>query len=253
MNLGLENKVAVVTGAARGIGREIALALAKEKVNVVIPDLNLEGATKVTKEILALGVRALAFQTDITSPQSVADMVAGTMDEFGRIDILVNNACAPIRRIPFLELDLEHWDQVMKVNLYGTFNCCQAVAKAMKQNNQGVIVNISSFAAYLPAAGFAAYSCSKAGIELLSRTLTGELGEYGIRVIYIRPGVIETEITKQWHGGEVGERMMKPIAIKRFGEPREVGELIAFLSSDAGSYINGGPIPIDGGKYAVQL
>lgn len=253
MKLGLENKVAVVTGAARGIGKEIALALAREKVKVVIPDLNLEGATEVKEEILAMGVGAQAFKTDITNPQSVAEMVAGTMDEFGRIDILVNNACAPIRRIPFLELDMEHWDQVIKVNLYGTFNCCQAVAEAMKLNKGGTIINISSFAAYLPAAGFAAYSCSKGGIELLSRTLTGELGQYGIRVIYIRPGVIETEITKQWHEGEVGERMMKPIPIDRFGEPREVGELIAFLSSDAGSYINGGPIPIDGGKYAVQL
>lgn len=253
MDLGLEKKVAVVTGGARGIGKQIAMALAREKVNLVISDLDYEGADQVKQEILATGTGAQAFQTDITNPQSVSEMVKKALAEFGSIDILVNNACAPIRRVPFLELDLEHWREVMRVNLDGTFLCSQAVAKAMKQNPGGTIINISSFAAYMPAAGFAAYSTSKAGIELLSRTLTGELGQYGIRVISIRPGVIETEITERWHEGEVGERMMRPIAIKRFGEPREVGSLIAFLASEAAAYINGGPIPIDGGKYSVQL
>jgi 3-oxoacyl-[acyl-carrier protein] reductase len=179
-------------------------------------------------------------------------MIEEVIAEFGTIDVLINNACAPIRRTPFLEMDIEEWRQVFKVNLDGTFICSQVVAEVMKKNLKGKIINISSFAAYLPAVGFAAYSASKAGIELLSKTIAGELGQFGINVIFIRPGVIETEITKKWHEGEAGERMLKPIALKRFGDPKELADLVVFLASDKADYITGGPISIDGGKYVVQ-
>lgn len=252
MDLGLEGKVAIVTGSARGIGMKIALALAKEKVNIVIADFNYEGAKQLKEEILNMGTGAMAFDTDVTDIRVVANMVEEVMAEFGRIDVLVNNACAPIRRTPFLEIDIEEWREVLRVNLDGTFICSQAVAEVMKKNRKGKIINISSFAAYLPAAGFSAYSASKAGIELLSRTMAGELGEFGINVNFIRPGVIETEITKQWHQGEVGKEMLKPIALNRFGDPTEVGDLVVFLASDKANYISGVPISIDGGKYVVQ-
>ena len=252
MDFGLDGKVAIVTGAARGIGMQIALTLAKEKVNIIIADFDYEGAKKVEEKILSMGIGALAIETDITDTAIVAGMVEKVMAEFGRIDVLVNNACAPIRRTPFLEIDIKEWQEVIRVNLEGTFICSQAVATVMKKSRKGKIINISSFAAHLPAAGFSAYSASKAGIELLSRTMAGELGEFGINVNFIRPGVIETEITKQWHEGEVGEKMLKPIALKRFGDPSEVGCLVAFLASDKADYISGVPISIDGGKYAVQ-
>lgn len=252
MDLKLKDKVAIVTGSARGIGRQIAFALAKEKVCIVVDDINYEGAKKIEEDLLKMGTKAIAFGADVTDAPSVKKMVDKVMDDFGRIDVLVNNACAPIRRIPFIDMDLEEWRQVIRVNLDGTFICSQAVAEVMKKNRKGKIINISSFAAYLPASGFAAYSASKAGIELLTRTMAGELGEFGINVNCIRPGVIETEITKQWHQGEVGERMLKPIALKRFGDPEEVGTLVAFLASEKADYINGTPISIDGGKFVVQ-
>lgn len=252
MDLGLEGKVAIVTGSARGIGKEIALALAKEKAKIIIPDFNYEGAKKLKEEILNMGIEALAFNTDVTDAKAVNKMVEEVVDEYGSIDILVNNACAPIRRVSFLELDLEEWRQVLKVNLDGTFISSKAVSAVMKKKGKGKIINISSFAAYLPASGFAAYSASKAAIELLSKTMAGELGEFGINVNFIRPGVIETEITKEWHKGEVGERMIAPIALNRFGDPEEMGSLVAFLASDKSDYISGVPIAIDGGKCVVQ-
>jgi 3-oxoacyl-[acyl-carrier protein] reductase len=255
MELGLCGKVAIITGAGRGLGEAIALALAREKVSVVIDDINAVHAHHVKEKVIALGSRAMAFDVDITKPEDVERMVGDVEKEFGRLDILVNNAVAPnsFRRTLFMEMDLPEWANILNVNLTGTFICSKAVAKVMIKNRKGKIINISSFAANLPAAGFAAYSASKAGIEALSKTMAGELGQYGISVIYIRPGVIETEITKSFHQGEHGEWMLKPIPLRRFGKPSEIGDLVVFLASEAANYINGGPIPIDGGKFVIQF
>lgn len=255
MELGLCGKVAIITGAGRGLGEAIALALAREKVSVVIDDINAVHAHHVKEKVIALGSRAMAFDVDITKPKDVEHMVEDVEKEFGRLDILVNNAVAPnsFRRTLFMEMDLQEWANILNVNLTGTFICSKAVAKVMIKNRKGKIINISSFAANLPAAGFAAYSASKAGIEALSKTMAGELGKYGVSVIYIRPGVIETEITKPLHQGEHGEWMMKPIPLQRFGKPSEIGDLVVFLASEAANYINGGPIPIDGGKFVIQF
>lgn len=255
MELGLQGKVAIVTGAGRGIGEAIALALAREKVNVVIDDIDRASAERVKEEAVALGSRAMAFDGDITNPEDMERMVREVEKEFGQIDILVNNAVAPnsFRRTLFMETNLSDWNQILHVNLTGTFVCSRAVAKSMVSRRRGKIINISSFAANLPAAGFAAYSASKAGIEGLSKTMAGELGQYGISVLYIRPGVIETEITKSYHQGEHGKWMLKPIPLQRFGKPSDIGDLVVFLASEAASYINGGPIPIDGGKFVMQF
>jgi 3-oxoacyl-[acyl-carrier protein] reductase len=247
--------VAIITGAGRGIGEAIALALAKEKVNVVIDDINGISANQVKEKAIALGTRSMAFDADITKPEDVERMVGEVEKEFGRLDILVNNAVAPnsFRRTLFMEQDLMEWTNILNVNITGTFICSKAAAKVMIKNRKGKIINISSLAANLPAAGFAAYSTSKAGIEGLSKTMAGELGQYGISVIFIRPGVIETEITKSFHQGEHGEWMLKPIPLQRFGKPSEIGDLVVFLASEAANYINGGPIPIDGGKFIMQF
>ena len=255
MDLGLDGKVAIVTGAGRGLGEAIALALARERVNVVIDDINTVAANRVKEKAIALGSRSLAYDADITKAVDVERMVEEVEKEYGRLDILVNNAVAPnsFRRTLFMETDLSEWVQILNVNLTGTFICSKAVAKVMIKRRKGKIINMSSFAANLPAAGFAAYSASKAGIEALSKTMAGELGQYGISVIYIRPGVIETEITKSFHQGEHGEWMLKPIPLQRFGKPSEIGDLVVFLASEAANYINGGPIPIDGGKFVIQF
>jgi len=255
MELGLHDKVAIITGAGRGLGEAIALAFAREKVNVVIDDVNGAAANNVKEKVIALGSKAMAFDVDITKPKDVEAMVESVEKEFGRIDILVNNAVAPnsFRRVLFMETDLSEWTNILNVSLTGTFICSKAVAKVMIKNRKGKIINMSSIAANLPASGQAAYSTSKAGIEGLSKVMAGELGKYGINVIYIRPGVIETEITKPLHQGELGEKMLRPIALQRFGKPSEIGDLVVFLASEAANYINGGPIPIDGGKYIIQF
>ena len=255
MELGLHDKVAIITGAGRGLGEAIALAFARERVNVVIDDVNGAAANNVKEKVIALGSKAMAFDVDITKAKDVVAMVESVEKEFGRIDILVNNAVAPnsFRRVLFMETDLSEWTNILNVSLTGTFICSKAVAKVMIKNRKGKIINMSSIAANLPASGQAAYSTSKAGIEGLSKVMAGELGKYGINVIYIRPGVIETEITKPLHQGELGEKMLRPIALQRFGNPSEIGDLVVFLASEAANYINGGPIPIDGGKYIIQF
>lgn len=155
----------------------------------------------------------MAFQVDITQAPQVEEMLEKIDKQFGHIDILVNNACAPIRRVPFMEMELLEWTKVVQVNLTGTFICSQAAAKMMLKKKKGRIINISSFAANLPAAGFAAYSASKAGIEALSKTMAGELGKHGISTVFVRPGVMETEFTKPGHVGAVGEKMLSSIPL----------------------------------------
>lgn len=254
MELKLNGKVAIITGAGRGLGKAIALAFAREKVNVVVADINEMTANLVKEKIIALGSQAMAFHVDITQPTDVERMVEDVEKNFGRIDILVNNACAPnsFRKMPFMDMELSEWKNILHINLTGTFICSKAVAKVMAKNGKGKILNMSSIAASLPSAGSGAYATSKAGIEALSKTMAGELGKYGINVIYIRPGVIETEITKPLHQGGVGENMLRPIPLSRFGNPSEIGDLVVFLASETADYINGGPIPIDGGKYIIQ-
>lgn len=254
MELGLNGKVAIITGAGRGLGEAIALAMAREKMKVVIDDVNGAAAHQVKEKAIALGTQAMAFDVDITKPQDVEGMVKDVEAQFGRIDILVNNAVASnsFRKVLFMEMNLSDYTNILNVSLTGTFICSQAVAKVMVKNKKGKIINISSIAAKIPAAGQAAYSVSKAGIEALSKVMAGELGKFGISVIYIRPGVVETEFTKPLHQGAVGEKMLQPIALQRFGDPSEIGNLIVFLASEAANYITGGPIPIDGGKYIIQ-
>ncbi|MDX9821378.1 MAG: SDR family NAD(P)-dependent oxidoreductase [Syntrophales bacterium] len=253
MELKISGKVAVVTGGGRGHGEAMSMALAKEGVTVVVADLNGQSAQKVQGEIAARGGKGTAFQVDVTQADQVERMMEEAERQFGQIDILVNNACAPIRRVPFMELELSEWINVLQVNLTGTFICSRAAAKIMMKKRKGRIINISSFAANLPASGFAAYSASKAGIEALSKTVAGELGKHGISTIFVRPGVMETEFTKPQHQGAVGEKMLSSIPLGRFGTTDELANLIVFLVSDAASYINGGPIPIDGGKYVIQF
>jgi 3-oxoacyl-[acyl-carrier protein] reductase len=253
MDLQLTGKVVVVTGGGRGHGESMSIALADEGAQVVVLDINGENARDVQRRIEERGHTAVGHQIDITQMPRVAEVMRATKERFGRIDVLVNNACAAIRRVPFLDMDVSEWDQVIAVNLRGAFNCSQAATRIMKEQGQGRVINISSFAAGLPAAGFAAYSASKAGLEALSKILSGELGAFGVSAVYVRPGVVETEFTKPGHAGKVGEKMRSAIASGRFGETDELARLICFLASPLSSYINGGPVPIDGGKYVCQF
>lgn len=253
MDLELSGKVVVVTGAGRGHGESMALALAKEGAIVVAVDIDGENARSVEREITRQGGMCAGRQLDITQAERVVQVMHETRERFGHIDVLINNACAPIRRVAFLDMDAAEWDQVMAVNLRGAFNCSQVVGRIMKEQRFGRMINISSFAAHLPAAGFAAYAASKAGLEALSKTVAGELGPFGVTAVYVRPGVVETEFTKPNHAGAVGERMRAAIAMGRFGTTEELADIICFLASPVAAYINGGPVTIDGGKYVCQF
>jgi 3-oxoacyl-[acyl-carrier protein] reductase len=253
IELGISGKVALVTGGGSGHGATMSIALAREGAIVAVADIDGGSARKVFEQIAASGGTGAAYEADISQPDQVEAMMLDVERRFGGLDVLINNACAPIRRVPFMEMKLEEWTRVIEVNLTGTFICSQAAARIMVKKGRGRMINISSFAANLPAAGFAAYSASKAGIELLSRTVAGELGKDGITTVFVRPGVIETERTKPQHEGAVGEKMRAPIALNRFGSTEELASLIVFLASDSASYISGGPISIDGGKYAIQM
>ena len=206
MDLQLSGKVVVVTGGGRGHGESMSLALADEGAKVVVLDVNGENARNVQERIAQRGCTGVGHQVDITQMPRVEEVMRATKERFGRIDVLVNNACAAIRRVPFLEMDVSEWDQVIAVNLRGAFNCSQAAARIMKEQGDGRMINISSFAAGLPAAGFAAYSASKAGLEALSKIVSGELGAFGVTAVFVRPGVVETEFTKPGHAGQVGEK-----------------------------------------------
>ncbi|MCC7040352.1 MAG: SDR family oxidoreductase [Burkholderiales bacterium] len=253
MDLQLSRKVVVVTGGGRGHGESMARALAREGASVVVADIDGENGMAVERDIVRQGGTCVAHQVDITQPERVLQMMQAVKDRFGRIDVLINNACAPIRRIPFLEMDVAEWDQVLAVNLRGAFNCSQAAGRIMKEQRSGRMINVSSFAAQLPAAGFAAYSASKAGLEALSKIVAGELGPFGVTAVYVRPGVVETEFTKPNHAGAVGDRMRSAIAMGRFGTTEELAGVICFLASPLAEYINGGPVTVDGGKYVCQF
>lgn len=244
----LKDKVAIITGAAEGIGKAIAIEFVKEGAKVVVADVNLELAEKTVEELKSLGGEAIAVKADVTNPDEVNAMVSKTLERFGRIDILVNNAGISIQK-PLLEMTLEDWRRVIDINLTGVFLCTQAVARVMVQQGRGVIVNMASSLGFVAIPRRAAYSASKAGVIGLTRELAVELAPYGIRVVGVAPGWIATQrvlnLAKKGVVNEEAIKMMTPMG--RLGTPEEVAKVIAFLSSDEASFITGDTILIDGG------
>jgi len=243
----LEGRVALVTGAARGIGKAIALAFAREKSHVVINDICPEEELKaVAREISAFGVKSLAIRVDVSQSDQVSNMIGQVQRTFHRLDILVNNA-GIIRRGTIETVTEEDWDQVIRVNLKGTFNCCKAVADIMKRQKSGKIINISSVAAKMGDITSApGYGPSKAAVDALTKTLARQLAQYGITVNAVAPHAIETEMSAQW-SEEKRKAIIDAIPLKRLGKPEDIAEAAIFLASDKANFITGEILDVNGG------
>jgi 3-oxoacyl-[acyl-carrier protein] reductase len=241
-----EGKVALVTGAARGIGQAIVLALAQEGADVVIVDVDLERARRVAQEVKDLGRKAMAVQVDVSQRDAVDGMVSDVVTAFGKIDILVNNA-GIIRRGTFLEHSLADWDRVLDVNLGGTFNCTQAVVPLMMKQRAGKIINISSVVGKMgDLASAPSYGTSKGAINTFTKSLARELAPCGINVNAVAPHAIETEMSREW-SEEKRRQIVEAIPMKRLGQPGEVAEAVVFLASDGASFITGQILDVNGG------
>ncbi|MCQ9208629.1 MAG: 3-oxoacyl-[acyl-carrier-protein] reductase [Omnitrophica bacterium] len=241
----LKDKVAIVTGGARGIGKEMAISLAREGANVAIADINTQILTETEKEISSLGVGVLTVACDVSSLSEVEEMVNKTLDKFKKIDILINNA-GITRDTLLVRMSEDDWDKVLAVNLKGTFNYTKTVSKIMIKQRSGKILNIASIIGLIGNIGQANYAASKAGIIGLTKTTAKELAPRGINVNAIAPGFIQTEMTKALPE-RVKSKMLEVIPLKRFGSPTDVANLAVFLVSENAAYITGQVICIDGG------
>ena len=241
----MKGRVAIVTGGARGIGREICLQLAERGADIVAVDL-LEDDLKETVELLGKsGVKAVGKTANVTDAESMKQMVEQVIEEFGKVDIMVNNA-GITRDGLLLTMEDKEWDQVINVNLKGTFIGIQAVARSMVRARYGRIVNMASVAGVMGNPGQANYSASKAGVIGLTKTAAKELGRKNITVNAVAPGFIDTEMTKVLPK-KVIEGVKPLIALRRMGQPQEVASATVFLASDAASYISGQVLIVDGG------
>ncbi len=241
----LIDKVAIVTGAARGIGKEIALALANEGANIAICDVDKNALEQVKSEIEALGRECFIAVIDVGKTDSCEDMANKTLDKFSRIDILVNNA-GITRDALLMRMKEVDWDAVLTVNLKGAFNFTKAVCRTMIKQRCGRIVNIASIIGIMGNAGQANYAASKAGLIGLTKSSAKELASRGVNVNAIAPGFIQTLMTDKLTD-EQKETMLKLIPLGSLGKPKNVADLVLFLVSDASSYITGEVIKVDGG------
>lgn len=244
----LSNKVAIVTGSARGIGKAIALSLAKQGAHIVVSDIINGNAT--VKAIKKLKRKSIFVKTDVSKKEDVNNLVNTTLKKFRRIDILVNNA-GILKMCPAEKISEEDWDKIMAVNLKGYFLCAKAVSKQMMKQRSGNIINVASIAGINAFATIAAYCASKAGIILLTKTLAVEWAKYNIRVNAICPGVIVTAMTKGLLADKNFKKMiLTKTPLGRAGKPEEMASVAVFLASPASSYVTGHALVADGGWTA---
>lgn len=251
----LEDKKAIVTGGARGLGKAMAKGLAEAGADIAIADTKLELAQQSAKELRQLNVDSLAIKTDVSQAREVHQMVSEVVDEWGRVDILLNDA-GICRNAPAEEMSEEDWDDVIDTNLKGVFLCCREVGERMVKRKEGVIINVSSMSAIIvnypqPQIG---YNASKAGVTMLTKSLALEWSKYNIRVNEIAPGYMETAMTEPFlkeNPEVVKKHWIQVTPMKRLGQPEELAAAAIYLASDASSFMTGQTLILDGG-YTIR-
>jgi len=245
--LELTGKVALVTGAAQGIGKAVALLLARNGADMVVSDINFEKAQETVKEVETIGRKAMAMKVDVSNFNDVDQMTKAILERFGKIDILINNAGIARDKL-ILRMTEEDWDAVIDINLKGTFNCTKAVLKQMIKQKTGKIVNIASVVGEMGNAGQSNYAASKAGVIGLTKTIAREVAQRGINVNAIAPGYIETSMTDALPE-KAKEELKRLIPLERLGRPEDVAHAVLFLVLEASSYITGQVLNVNGGLY----
>jgi 3-oxoacyl-[acyl-carrier protein] reductase len=241
----LKDKVALVTGAAQGIGKAIAVKLAQAGANIVVSDINLELAAAAAEEIKAMGLKTLPLKLNVADLPEVEAAVKRAVSSLGKIDILVNNA-GITKDTLFIRMKKEDWDQVLSINLTGVFNLCKVIAPLMMKERSGKIINIASIVGEMGNMGQANYSASKAGVIGLTKTLARELAPRGITVNAIAPGFIQTAMTDKIPE-DIKKKMQEQIPLARLGQPEEVAAAALFLASSDADYITGQVLNVNGG------
>ncbi len=247
-----ENKAVIVTGGSSGIGKATAHALAARKAKVVVADLSVEEGEKVVAEIREKGGTALFIKTNVAEDAAIRSVIDHCIAEYGRLDMMVNNAGIGGPFATFEDITDADWDAVMAVNAKGVFFCLRAALKIMKEMGGGSIVNVASVAGISSAPGMGAYAASKHAVVGMTKAAAAEYGKYGIRVNAVCPTVINTPMAESFvnAGPEVTDFIRKAIPLKRFGEPEEVAQTIVWLLSDEASFISGTALRVDGGHRA---
>jgi NAD(P)-dependent dehydrogenase (short-subunit alcohol dehydrogenase family) len=247
----LSAKVAIVTGAARGIGLAIARRLVELKHHVALLDIDLAAVQQAAGQLAAKG-KVLALECDVASARQVESAVAKVVAQWGRIDVLVNNAGIAVFK-PMLETTIEEWERVLAVNLTGPFMLVQACASVMLRHGSGAIVNVASISGLRASTLRVAYGTSKAALMHLTKQQAAELGTRGIRVNAVAPGPVDTAMAKQVHTPAIRAGYHDAIPLNRYGSENEIAEAVVFLCSDAASYINGQTLAVDGGFDASGI
>jgi NAD(P)-dependent dehydrogenase (short-subunit alcohol dehydrogenase family) len=252
--LSIEGKVAMLTGASRGIGRAIALRFAQAGARVVVSSRKLENVQSVADEIKELGGDSLALQVHVGHPEEVSELVAKTVDTYGRVDIALNNAGTNPHFGPVLSADEGLLDKILDTNTKSVFRVCKAVQPYMEAQGGGKIINMASVAGLQPSPGLGVYGVSKAAIIMLTKVLAVELAHANIQVNAIAPGVIKTRFSQILvNTPDIAERILENIPQKRFGEPQDVTGIALYLASHASDYVTGGVFLVDGGMASSSL
>jgi 2-hydroxycyclohexanecarboxyl-CoA dehydrogenase len=248
MDLGIKDHVAIVTGGGAGIGAQTCRTLAGEGVSVAVVDINLGNAEKISAEVRSFGVKAISLEVDVSQPDQTDEMAKKVFSEFGRIDIL-NNVAGVILPGVFQDSTKEQWEREINICLYGVMNCCKSVFNIMAEQNSGKIVNVASDAGKAGEKNMASYSAAKAGIMGFTKSLAKEMGMYWVNVNAVCPGTTKNTGMSPRLDEETEKKWLKTYALRRFGDVRDIANMIVFLSSKAADWITGQAISVNGGYF----